>query len=172
MATRLRGKTLVEYQYEVGACFCYIYMWNIVWHMNHKIASKTHIYIYVAATFQVYLAFWLVCLVSHRCIGLLGALGLLRKASWGLLGPPGERRCGSGAALPSTGQSSEQPPPPLHPFHPPSSSPSLHSSAYLPTITTTYYHLLPLLTSTATTRGQIFANTMLCDAMLCCAMLC
>ena len=26
--------------------FSYIYMWNIVWHMKHKIASKTHIYIY------------------------------------------------------------------------------------------------------------------------------
>ena len=46
MATRLRGRTLVEYQFQVSACFCYIYMWNIVWHMKHKIASKTHIYIY------------------------------------------------------------------------------------------------------------------------------
>ena len=27
MATRLRGRTLVEYQYEVSACFCYIYIY-------------------------------------------------------------------------------------------------------------------------------------------------
>ena len=27
MATRLRGRTLVEYQYEVSACFCYVYIY-------------------------------------------------------------------------------------------------------------------------------------------------
>ena len=49
MATRLGGRTLVEYQFQVSACFCYIYiyMWNIVWNMKHENASKTHIYIYM-----------------------------------------------------------------------------------------------------------------------------
>ena len=135
---------------------------------------------YVAATFQVYLAFWLVCLVSHRGIGLLGALGLLgptRAPPKGLLGPPGEtpgeRRCGSGAALPSPGQPGEQPPPPLHP---PSSSPSLPSSLHtfpqLLLLTTTYYNHLLALPLLGGKSLLIRCYAMLCYAMLSYALLC
>ena len=42
MATRLGGKTLVEYQSNPHVFS--ICMWNIVWNMKHKNASKAHIY--------------------------------------------------------------------------------------------------------------------------------
>ena len=44
MATCLGGGPLVEHQSNPHACFCYIYMWNIVWNMKHKNKRKTHIY--------------------------------------------------------------------------------------------------------------------------------
>ena len=47
MATRLGGRTLVEYQTEVSACFCYIYIYveHRVEHEAQKVKENTYIYI-------------------------------------------------------------------------------------------------------------------------------
>ena len=54
MAARLGGRTLVEYQFEVSACFCYIYVEYRVAYEAQNCFKNTHIYEEYRVAYQIH----------------------------------------------------------------------------------------------------------------------